>query len=374
MCRGLSILFLATALVVGRASGQPVRDRYPSPDGKYVIEIVGEGGPSEIYVRQASSNERRFIAKFEYPVQGSPLFFDVGLTPIQKIMKHYPIFAQRGMDENQTIRAIYDFGVKSGKIDQQKLSFEDFKDRLSRPAGVLVLHTGTLSMGTWPVVFTQSGESTFKKVYEFDPAEAFNSLKAFKKIPNGFEIAHLYIEVTGMRTKSHLDPLALIFELSCRGDGIWNQHQTPFKSATLDFSLAKKQYLAKEGPASTKRISPEIAGEVLVGNGTGFFVGKRGWILTCYHVVSAADQLQVLISNRQILRCTIVDKDSEHDLALLRVQDGAPAVVPIALDQPALGDDIYTLGFPVPELEGFNPKLTSGIINSLTGPLDDPDY
>jgi hypothetical protein len=32
-----------------------------------------------------------------------------------------------------------------------------------------------------------------------------------------------------------------------------------------------------------------------------------------------------------------------------------------------------TLGFPVPSIEGFNPKLTDGIISSLTGLRDDPD-
>lgn len=125
---------------------------------------------------------------------------------------------------------------------------------------------------------------------------------------------------------------------------------------------------------------PEIAPEGLVGSGTGFFVGKQGWILTCNHGINDADQVKVVISNGETLLAAVVDKDAKHDLALLRVQREAPAVVPVLLDQSfldqsaALGDEIYTLGFPDPELEGFNPKLTSGIINSRTGPADDPDY
>src|SRR5258707_14578873 len=48
--------------------------------------------------------------------------------------------------------------------------------------------------------------------------------------------------------------------------------------------------------------------------------------------------------------------------------------VPMVYDgDPDLGDRIYTLGFPVPYIEGFNPKLTAGIINSLTGMEDDQD-
>ena len=127
-------------------------------------------------------------------------------------------------------------------------------------------------------------------------------------------------------------------------------------------------------PVQERYLSPDGKYAIeIVGNGTGFFIGNDGWILTCNHVVSGADRVEIMISTGKTSQGAIVDQDPEHDLALLRVQDEAPAVVPIALDQPAVGDEIYTLGFPVPELEGFNPKLTSGIINSLTGARDDPD-
>ena len=37
----------------------------------------------------------------------------------------------------------------------------------------------------------------------------------------------------------------------------------------------------------------------------------------------------------------------------------------------AMGEDVFTMGFPNPELQGMNPKLTKGSINSLTGLKDD---
>jgi len=112
----------------------------------------------------------------------------------------------------------------------------------------------------------------------------------------------------------------------------------------------------------------------LAGYGTGFFVQKDGWILTCLHVVREADHMNVLISTGETLSAAIVEQDPEHDLALLWIRGHGPAVVPISFNENiALGDEIYTLGFPVPSLQGFNPKLTSGIVSAVTGLMDNPD-
>jgi hypothetical protein len=127
--------------------------------------------------------------------------------------------------------------------------------------------------------------------------------------------------------------------------------------------------------ASANSQQPRMGVVAPSGNGTGFFVGRSGFILTCYHVVEKAREVKVRVSTGESLAAVTVCTDPGHDLALLHVQCDAPAVVPILLDQnAALGDEVYTLGFPVPRIEGFNPKLTSGIVNSLTGARDNPDY
>lgn len=36
-----------------------------------------------------------------------------------------------------------------------------------------------------------------------------------------------------------------------------------------------------------------------------------------------------------------------------------------------LGDTVFTIGFPNPQLQGVEPKLTDGKINSLAGAQDD---
>jgi S1-C subfamily serine protease len=222
---------------------------------------------------------------------------------------------------------------------------------------ILIVHTGSVSSGTWPIVFLRSGESAFEQAYEFTPEAYFNAMKALNKPPADYETFHLYIEVTRF-TKPD------ILQLSFRGG---------LKPVALDFSLTTREYLDTDRAVSPSRIRPRMAGQPLAGYGTGFFVHNDGWILTCYHVVSDADLIKVLLSTGETLPAVGVERDTEHDLALLRISGYAPAIVPFSVDESiALGDEIYTLGFPVPNLQGFNAKLASGIISSLTGLMDVP--
>jgi S1-C subfamily serine protease len=70
----------------------------------------------------------------------------------------------------------------------------------------------------------------------------------------------------------------------------------------------------------------------------------------------------------------VVRTDPDNDVALLKV-NGAFHSLPFTTDTNAnvnLGDSIFTIGFPVISLQGIEPKLTTGAINSLDGVQDDP--
>ena len=55
--------------------------------------------------------------------------------------------------------------------------------------------------------------------------------------------------------------------------------------------------------------------------------------------------------------------------------DGAFQALPVAA-QPGvkLGDAVFTIGFPNPDVQGVEPKLTKGEISSLAGIRDNPRY
>ena len=68
----------------------------------------------------------------------------------------------------------------------------------------------------------------------------------------------------------------------------------------------------------------------------------------------------------------VVRVDPEVDLALLKANKRGFVPLPFAAEDSAtLGEDIFTIGFPMPDLQGFSPKMTKGVISSLNGIQDD---
>jgi S1-C subfamily serine protease len=107
--------------------------------------------------------------------------------------------------------------------------------------------------------------------------------------------------------------------------------------------------------------------------GTGFFVTDDGYFLTCCHVIRGASHISIR-SGQARYQAALVRADSQNDLALLKVS-GTFRSLPVA--PPAsvkLGDPVFTIGFPNPDLQGFEPKLTKGDVSSLAGGRDNPLY
>jgi len=104
--------------------------------------------------------------------------------------------------------------------------------------------------------------------------------------------------------------------------------------------------------------------------GTGFLVTQDGYILTCRHVVAGATSIKVKIQDR-LYAARLEKEDSANDLALLRINGNFPALSFSDNSSAHMGNEVFTIGYPNPNLQGINPKLTKGEINSLTGFQDD---
>src|SRR5207253_4246553 len=65
------------------------------------------------------------------------------------------------------------------------------------------------------------------------------------------------------------------------------------------------------------------------GQGSGFIIDKDGHILTNYHVIAEARQVEVTLHNRKKYRATIVGTDRQHDLAMIQIK--APDLEPMTL-------------------------------------------
>lgn len=98
------------------------------------------------------------------------------------------------------------------------------------------------------------------------------------------------------------------------------------------------------------------------GQGSGFVIDKEGHILTNYHVVANARQVEVTFSTRKKYKAEIIGTDPSHDLAVIKIN--APEVTPAVLgDSKGLivGQKVYAIGNPF----GLSGTMTRGIISSM---------
>jgi len=71
---------------------------------------------------------------------------------------------------------------------------------------------------------------------------------------------------------------------------------------------------------------------------------------------------------------SVVQKDEGNDLAVLRVEDADAGVSLSFSDSVKLGAQVFTMGFPHPDLQGSDVKFTTGSISGLTGLGNTPVY
>ncbi len=108
------------------------------------------------------------------------------------------------------------------------------------------------------------------------------------------------------------------------------------------------------------------------GSGSGFVYDSRGRIVTNYHVVEAADQLQVTFKGGEVRDARLVGADPANDLAVLEVAAGAGDPRPLTLgDSDALevGRFVVAIGHPF----GLDQTLTTGVVSGLGRVIESPD-
>lgn len=137
-------------------------------------------------------------------------------------------------------------------------------------------------------------------------------------------------------------------------------------AAPGDMKELQDENLPQEVKLSAQSIRTLIKATVAVtdgqGVGSGFFVDRRGHILTNHHVVRTMSRIGIILADGQQLPAQLVAADPYHDLALLRAHGEQFPTLPLGdatrLNQ---GDTVWTIGSP----HGLNFTLTKGIVSYL---------
>jgi S1-C subfamily serine protease len=99
--------------------------------------------------------------------------------------------------------------------------------------------------------------------------------------------------------------------------------------------------------------------------GSGFFIGNKGYFVTNEHVVQDKKYAKILIGE-QVLEAKVAHISKASDLALLKVETKIQGL-DVLMNDIEIGTDIYAIGFPNPDIQGIEVKLTKGIVSSKRG-------
>jgi len=98
------------------------------------------------------------------------------------------------------------------------------------------------------------------------------------------------------------------------------------------------------------------------GLGSGVIVSASGYILTNYHVIERADDIQVALNDGKTYKAKIVGSDPESDLAILQIKaDKLPAITFGQAESLHVGDVVLAIGNPF----GVGQTVTMGIVSAL---------
>ena len=114
--------------------------------------------------------------------------------------------------------------------------------------------------------------------------------------------------------------------------------------------------------------SPETRRELEPATGTCFAVRPNGVLLTNYHIIEGAKSIRVRFADGTVTNATVHKISPSTDLAILRVNRRTSDFLPLARQGSVrVGDHVFTMGYPVTDVLGQEPKFTEGSVSALSG-------
>ncbi|MDN5343550.1 MULTISPECIES: trypsin-like peptidase domain-containing protein [Oceanotoga] len=105
--------------------------------------------------------------------------------------------------------------------------------------------------------------------------------------------------------------------------------------------------------------------------GTGFIFDEKGYIITNYHVVENATNINVTLGNDKVYEAKYIGGDKDLDLAVLKVNTDSKLPIVELGDSSELeiGGTVVAIGNPL----GLSHTVTTGVISALNRKVQKPD-
>ncbi|MCB2181178.1 MAG: trypsin-like peptidase domain-containing protein [Desulfobulbaceae bacterium] len=104
--------------------------------------------------------------------------------------------------------------------------------------------------------------------------------------------------------------------------------------------------------------------EIPKGTGSGFVWDQEGRIVTNYHVIEDASQVQVTLADNTTWKAVLVGASPDKDIAVLKISAPASGLKPIPVGESGtlqVGQKVFAIGNPF----GLDQTITAGIVSAL---------
>lgn len=127
-------------------------------------------------------------------------------------------------------------------------------------------------------------------------------------------------------------------------------------------------------PSPTLGSAPQNEPPEPIGSGSGFLIGRGGWIVTNHHVVDGCAKVTVHHAGKSH-DATVRAVDVDDDLALLKPPPEVGGTATFSESPYArLGEEVTVAGYPLHGLLSSELNVTSGNVSALAGPRDAPKW
>ncbi len=96
-------------------------------------------------------------------------------------------------------------------------------------------------------------------------------------------------------------------------------------------------------------------------SGSGVLISEDGFIVTNNHVVAAADEITVTLSNKKTYKAKVIGTDPAYDLAVIKIEAaGLPYLIYGNSDEVKIGQWVLAIGYPL----NLETTVTAGIVSA----------
>ncbi len=142
---------------------------------------------------------------------------------------------------------------------------------------------------------------------------------------------------------------------------------TPPPSGTARRPIRIATRAAIGSPFSPARWKERIAATVTIrvagGQGSGFFIGRNGLVITNQHVVGNADRVSVLLSDGRNLVGRVVARSRARDVALIRAPITSIRPIPVRPRPAQVGEAVFAIGTPLKV--ALQSTVSKGIVSTI---------